>query len=201
MDMEGETGSYSLQMKENSSRLKLESVRLATHFLLNSYVHVKKRQKEVMNDIVQNIERIIEGDKSSCEWLIKFLATEPGSLRYLRLYLVQCSYRDIREIFAKLIERALFYFAFHNDGNTQTDDINRIMENMIDLIEKDVEYHCKDSAQYFWVIAKFAQMVRFFYFHIVIMHYHYLITACVYMYNHINMNSYRMFPVANNSFA
>ena len=203
MDMEGETGSYSLQMKENSSRLKLESVRLATHFLLNSYVHVKKRQKEVMNDIVQNIERIIEGDKSSCEWLIKFLATEPGSLRYLRLYLVQCSYRDIREIFAKLIERALFHFAFHNDGNTQTDDINRIMENMIDLIEKDVEYHCKDSAQYFWVIAKFAQMVRFFIFILssCITTKHFYIAALVYMYNHINMNFYRMFPVANNSFA
>jgi len=65
---------------------------------------------------------------------------------------------DIREIFAKLLERALFHFAFHNDGDTQTDDINRILENLIDLTEKDVEYHCKDSAQYFWLIAKFAQM-------------------------------------------
>ena len=161
MDVGEETGNHSAKVIENSSHLKLQSVRLATHFLLNSYIHVKKRQKEVMNDIVQNIETVIENDKSSSEWLIGFLASEEYSLQYFRLYLVECSHREVREVFAKLIERALFYFAVHNNGDTQTDDINRILATLVNSLEKDVGNHCKNSAQFFWVIAKFAQMVSF----------------------------------------
>ena len=160
MDMEGDMENLSSKFEKDDSRLKLESVRLATHFLLNSYVHVKKRQKVVMNDIVHNIEMVIEKDKSSCEWLVCFLAAEESSLQYLRLYLVECSHREVREVFAKLIERALFYFALHNNGDTQIDDINRILATLINLLEKDVGNHCKNSAQFFWVLAKFAQMVR-----------------------------------------
>ena len=158
MDVGGETDNYPCKVEDNS-RLKLESVRLATHFLLNSYIHVKKRQKVMMNDIVQNIETVIANDKNSSEWLIRFLASEEHSLQYLRLYLVDCSHKDVREIFAKLMERALFYFAFHNDGDTETDDINRILATLINHLEKDVGNNCKNSAQFFWVIAKFAEMV------------------------------------------
>lgn len=159
MAMGGRTGAISSKLSEDHGRLRLESVRLATNFLLNSYVHVKKRQKMVMSDILQNIETVIEKDKSACEWLVNFLAADESSLQFLRLYLVECSFREVREIFAKLIERALFYFARHNAGDTQTDDVNRILATIINLLEKDVGNHSKNSAQFFWVLAKFAQMV------------------------------------------
>ena len=134
-------------------------IRLATHFLLNSYFHVKKRQKVVMSDILQNIEDTIERDRGACEWLLHFLAADEGSLQHLRPYLVECTFREIRETFAKLIERTLVCFANHNSGDTQTDDINRILATLINLIEKDVGNHCKNCGQFFWVLAKFAQTV------------------------------------------
>ena len=159
--MGGGTCTFSSKLTEDHSRLRLESVRLATNFLLNSYVHVKKRQKMVMNDIIENVESIIEKDRNACEWLVNFLATDESSLQYVRLYLVECTYREVRETYAKLIERALFYFARHNSGDTQTDDVNRILATLINLLEKDVGNHCKNSSQFFWVLAKFAQMVRY----------------------------------------
>ena len=117
----------------------------------------------VMNDIIENVESIIEKDRNACEWLVNFLATDEGSLQYVRLYLVECTYREVRETYAKLIERALFYFARHNSGDTQTDDVNRILATLINLLEKDVGNHCKNCSQFFWVLAKFAQMVRYAY--------------------------------------
>ena len=158
MAMVGGSATIPSKLPEDHSRLRLESVRLATSFLLNSYVHVKKRQKVVMTDIIQNIESVIEKDKNTCEWLVGFLAADESSLQYLRLYLVECSHREVREAFAKLIERALFNFHRHNSGDTKTDDVNRILATMVNLLEKDVGNHCKNSAQFFWVLAKFAEM-------------------------------------------
>ena len=61
---------------ERWSRLRKDSVRLAVHFLLNSYFHVKKRQRTVMNDVIDNIESIVAEDKEACRWLAQHLADE-----------------------------------------------------------------------------------------------------------------------------
>ena len=157
--MRGGPATFSSKLAEDHSRLRLESVRLATNFLLNSYFHVKKRQNTVMSDILKNIEFVIEKDKGACEWLIHFLASDENNLQYLRLFLVECAHREVRETFGKLLERSLYCFARHNSGDTQTDDVNLILSTLINLLEKDVGNHCKNSAQFFWVLAKFAQMV------------------------------------------
>ena len=67
--------------EDKSSKLRKDSVRLAVHFLLNSYFHVKKRQRTVMNDVIDNVESIVSEDKEACKWLAQYLAqvAEQGS--------------------------------------------------------------------------------------------------------------------------
>ena len=62
-------------IKQNSSTLAIQSVKLAAHFLLNSYAHFQKRNKSLMSNLVDTIETYVEYSSDASKWLISFLAS------------------------------------------------------------------------------------------------------------------------------
>ena len=136
----------------------LDSVKLGVHFLFNSYLHLKRRQVQVMKDCVEVVERFINSSKEANLWLINYLATE--ALHSFRPFILECPIREVRVHFSRLVEKAVYQVAIHENGNTESDDINRILATCVSLIENDVANNCKESGQLFSLISKFAQMVN-----------------------------------------
>ena len=111
-----------------------------------------------MNDILDNIEDIIKVDISACDWLLGFLATD--GLQYMRPFILECTFREVRVAFSNLIERCFFHYYSHH-GRTDTEDLYKILDSMVSLVEKDAANTCKNTSQLFWVLSKFSQMVSF----------------------------------------
>ena len=59
---------------EEREQLNTESVKLAVHFLFNTYYHVRRRQRGAMADWVAAIAGIIEACPATANWLITYLS-------------------------------------------------------------------------------------------------------------------------------
>ncbi len=140
----------------SSPVLATESAKLAVNFLLNSYCHVKRRQRAVICDIVDTIEAYLDRNQDACEWMLTFLSSTDG-LRYLRSYLLECPAKEVRLNFSQLVERTLRHFHRHF-ATTETDHVNRLMSTLVSLINDDVANHIKVCGQFFGLVAKFAKM-------------------------------------------
>jgi ubiquitin carboxyl-terminal hydrolase 9/24 len=143
--------------KANRTPLAIESVKLAVNFFLNSYCHVKRRQKAMLGDIIDTIDDCLESSAPATQWLLGFLANVDG-LRYFRPFLLECSAREVRVNFYHLVEKALAYFHRHNNCNTDTEDVNRLLATMAGLVKDDVANHIKTCGQFFSLLNKFASL-------------------------------------------
>ena len=138
-------------IKQNE-KLAVESAKLATQFLLNSYAHLKKRQKSLMSGLVDTIETYVEHSGQTCKWLMGFLASSSG-LRYLRPFLLECEPKEVRNIYARLMIVA-FKFYWRHFTDLDTEHCHKILENLLNLIKNDVSNHIKNSGALFSVLGQ-----------------------------------------------
>ncbi len=136
--------------------LAQESVRLAVNFLLNSYAHLKRRQKSFMSELVDTVETYVKYSCQTCQWLINFLASSEG-LRYLRPFLLECGAKDVRLMFARLLTLA-FRFYYRHTLSLDVEPVNKILETLLNLVKSDVSSHIKNSGQIFSVVVNFANL-------------------------------------------
>ena len=132
------------------------SVRLAAHFLLNTYAHVKRRQRSTINNIIDAIEGYIESSSVACQWLLGFLASAEG-LRYIRPCLLECAAKEVRTSFSCLLEKTFRFQQLHFK-TTECEPVEKILGVMLTLIREDVANHIKSSAQFFALVTKFARL-------------------------------------------
>ena len=135
----------------------LQSVKLAVHFLCNSYFHLRHRQSAYMRDVLDTVASYMEKSAETTEWVLQFFASD--GLRFFKPILLECTYREVRVSFASLVQNAFKFFKKHNN-NTLSDHINRILSELVGFVENDVPNNNKNSGQFFWILSKFAQMVR-----------------------------------------
>jgi ubiquitin carboxyl-terminal hydrolase 9/24 len=140
------------------SSLCVESVRLAVHFLFNTYYHVRQRQSAVMADLLSVISHSLESSKAATDWLVDFLAT-PRGLSYISPFLVECPSREVRTNFGTIIATACKLFDTHG-GDTEGPQVSEIISAIVTLINKEIPNNVKTSGQFFATVAKFAHMVR-----------------------------------------
>jgi len=140
---------------EEFNKLCLESVKLAVHFLLNSYFHVKRRQRAVIADWVDAIESIISTNAHACSWLVEFLSTD--GLKYLKPYLLECPNRDVRANFSHIVEKTFSNLVKHT-GDSDIGPVNVLLSALVEMMATDVPNNVKLCSQYFWTLSMFAQM-------------------------------------------
>ena len=143
------------RIKQNP-QLAIQSVKLAAHFLLNSYAHLKKRNKTLMSNLVDTIETYVEYCSQAAEWLVSFLASSDG-LRYLRPFLLECGAKEVRLLYARLLTVA-FRFYHRHFGSLQVDHVDKILDTLLTLIRTDASNHIKNCGQLFSVITRFAEL-------------------------------------------
>ena len=137
-------------------KLAIQSVKLAVHFLLNSYAHFQKRNKSLMSSLVDTIETYVEYSSEASQWLISFLASSDG-LRYLRPFLLECGAKEVRLIYSRLLSVA-FRFYHRHFLNLQVDHVDKILDTLFNLIKTDASNHIKNCGQLFAAVTRFANL-------------------------------------------
>ena len=146
----------STRIIKQNPKLAIESVKLAAHFLLNSYAHLKKRNKSLMSGLVDTIETYLEYSSQAAQWLVQYLASGDG-LRYLRPFLLECGAKEVRLIYSRLLTVAFRYYHRHFDS-LQIDYVDKILDSLLNLIKTDASNHIKNCGQLFTVITRFAEL-------------------------------------------
>ncbi|KAJ8306242.1 hypothetical protein KUTeg_016787 [Tegillarca granosa] len=108
-----------------------------------------------LDEWVEAIENIMEKSKAATVWFVEYLASEKGSA-YIKPFILECPNRDVRLSMAKLLERMMSCYFAHKGVPTQK-CFDEILETFLQMLNKDVVDHCKNSAQYFLVLKHYVQ--------------------------------------------
>ncbi|KAL4237154.1 Ubiquitin carboxyl-terminal hydrolase 24 [Mactra antiquata] len=133
------------------------SLQLAVKFLFNTYLRTKKKTRLEMDEWIVVIEMIISSCKDACLWLMEYLSNEQG-FSYIRPFLLEAPDIDVRLSLAKILERLLCSFLSDHGGVPTETCCDRIMEQLLQMLNKDVVDQCKHSVQYFLVLKTYVQM-------------------------------------------
>ncbi|XP_015922706.1 ubiquitin carboxyl-terminal hydrolase 24 [Parasteatoda tepidariorum] len=129
---------------------------LSLNFLLNTYLRYKKRTSDTMNDMVDFIEKVMTHCQESSFWFIEFFSSDAG-LSYLKPFLLDCPCREVRQVFARILEKGITNFLRH-DGEVTSPNLHSIIIHLLDMLSHDVPDNCKSCSQYFWLLSTYAQL-------------------------------------------
>eukprot|EP00095_Tigriopus_kingsejongensis_P003305 maker-scaffold355_size198070-snap-gene-0.39 protein:Tk03305 transcript:maker-scaffold355_size198070-snap-gene-0.39-mRNA-1 annotation:"ubiquitin carboxyl-terminal hydrolase 24 isoform x8" len=141
---------------EEFDKLTIYSLRLAIHFLLNTYFHLKRRNSGLISDIVNSCEGLCEASQKACDWLLSFLSGD--GQRFLRPFLIECPFKEVRQQFARIIFIAVDEYERHHGCNPTDIKISTLLGQLVSVLSQDVPKHGKNSGQIFWLLSKFTRM-------------------------------------------
>ncbi|CAB4058031.1 USP9_24 [Lepeophtheirus salmonis] len=119
---------------------EVQSVKLAVHFLFNGYLHLKRRD----SDLIQGFIRTIlsqSSDSNSSLWLLQYLANHQ---QLFRLYLLECPCKSIRTHFSNIVYHVI---SSRNDQTKMLLIIRKTQKNLFWLLWKYSQLgleHCQD---------------------------------------------------------
>jgi ubiquitin carboxyl-terminal hydrolase 9/24 len=137
------------------TKMCLESLQLSVKFLFNTYFHTKSKLRSDLDEWCSLVTSLLQQSKGTCMWMVDYLALD-GNMS-IKPLLLECSIREIRESFGKLLERTMSSF-FQMGGIATSKCFNEIIEVLLAMLQRDVPDHCKQSQQYFQVLLAYVQM-------------------------------------------
>lgn len=129
---------------------------LSVNFLFNTYLRYKRKNSSVMCDWIDFIETTVNICKEAAFWFIDFLGSDVG-LSYLKPFLLECPNREVRQMFARIVEKACANYLSHG-GQTVSPSLDRIVTHLLDMLNQDVPDNCRTCSQYFWLLSMYAQL-------------------------------------------
>ena len=132
-----------------------------------------------MNEWLDAVQCITNKSAAASQWLVSYMSSDQG-LKYIKPFLIECSARDVRTSFSQLVERCVSggdrdTSASVNSDRDTSASVNTIVQHIVNMLRTDVAENVKHSSQCFWLLLKFAQMVKYFLKVIV-----FLIIFCIY---------------------
>ncbi|XP_043941443.1 ubiquitin carboxyl-terminal hydrolase 24 [Protopterus annectens] len=129
------------------------SLQLSFQFLFQSYLRTKKKLRVDTDEWITTIEMLLSKSSEACQWLVKYLIGPEGK-ELLKIFLLECSVRDVRvavaTVFEKTLQSALMY-------QETMKDLEQLLEVLLTLLDKDVPENCKNCSQYFFLFNNFVQ--------------------------------------------
>ncbi|XP_076309376.1 ubiquitin carboxyl-terminal hydrolase 24-like isoform X2 [Tachypleus tridentatus] len=140
----------------NHSVLLVQSLKLAINFLFNTYLRYKRKTSAIMNEWVNRIESIVSISKEAAFWMLDFLSSDQG-ISYLKPHLLECPLREVRQVMASILEKAIISF-FHHGGKTASHSLNKVIVHLVSLLNQGVPDNCRSCSQYFRLFSSYSQM-------------------------------------------
>ncbi|XP_068448979.1 ubiquitin carboxyl-terminal hydrolase 24 isoform X4 [Clinocottus analis] len=128
-----------------------ESLQLAVHFLLHTYLHTKKKLRVDTEEWMATVEVLLSKSCEACQWLVQYLVGPEGR-EMTRICLLECSVREVRVVVASILERTLESALLFGDPG-----VDGLTDTLLSLLDKDVPENVKNCAQYFGLFSNFAQ--------------------------------------------
>ncbi|XP_022244007.1 ubiquitin carboxyl-terminal hydrolase 24-like [Limulus polyphemus] len=110
----------------------------------------------VMNEWVNRVETIVSICKEAAFWMLDFLSSDQG-ISYLRPHLLECPLREVRQVMASILEKAIVSF-FHHGGTTTSHSLNKVIVHLVSLLNQGVPDNCRSCSQYFRLFSSYSQM-------------------------------------------
>ncbi|XP_022656846.1 ubiquitin carboxyl-terminal hydrolase 24-like isoform X2 [Varroa destructor] len=129
-------------------QLMVESIKLGTHFLLNTYLKYKHKDSGFIEEWIAVLEKLLLLSPSAALWLLRFFAQQGASL--LKLYLLDCPLRNIRAFFGQILNKCL--------QATKSSEVETVIDKLLVLLDKEVEESCRQCNEYLTVLSSYAQM-------------------------------------------
>ncbi|XP_053324952.1 ubiquitin carboxyl-terminal hydrolase 24 [Spea bombifrons] len=129
------------------------SAQLAIQFLFHTYFRTKKKLRVDTEEWIATIDALVSKSCEACQWLIEYFVSTEGR-ELIRIFLLECSVREVRAAAATILEKTLDGALLHRDkvkGN------HLLIEMLLSLLDKDVPESCKNCAQYFFLFNNFVQ--------------------------------------------
>ncbi|KAG1652915.1 Ubiquitin carboxyl-terminal hydrolase 24 [Nymphon striatum] len=137
-------------------RMLVQALCLAVNFLFNTYLHMKKKEKNVVEKWLNTIDTILKESREASSWLMDYFASDDGSA-CSKLFLMECSSRDVRQKYVTILEKSFFYFFMHTK-NQVAENVNKVFMKLLQLLESDVLDKNKNCAEYFSVLNSYCQL-------------------------------------------
>lgn len=94
----------------------LPSLNLAINFLCHTYLRVRAKESDRLNEWVELIGQYTDTDAESANWMINYWANEDNT-KHIRSFLLECPTRMVRQHFCKLLENSMTSY-FKHGGQT-----------------------------------------------------------------------------------
>ncbi|KAK1897205.1 Ubiquitin carboxyl-terminal hydrolase 24, partial [Dissostichus eleginoides] len=127
------------------------SLQLAVHFLFHTYLHTKKKLRVDTEEWMATVEVLLTKSSEACQWMAQYLVGPEGR-EITRVCLLECGVREVRVVFASILEKTLECSLHFGDPGA-----DNLMDTLLSLLDKDVPENVKNCAQYFGLFSNFAQ--------------------------------------------
>lgn len=128
-----------------------ESLQLAVHFLLHTYLHTKKKLRVDTEEWMATVEVLLSKSREACQWMVQYLVGQEGR-EITRVCLLECSVREVRVVVASILEKTMeSALQFEDPG------LDNLVDALLSLLDKDVPENVKNCAQYFGLFSNFTQ--------------------------------------------
>ncbi|XP_078526269.1 ubiquitin carboxyl-terminal hydrolase 24 isoform X1 [Lissotriton helveticus] len=127
------------------------SLQLATQFLFQTYLRTKKKLRLDTEEWIATIEALLCKSFEACQWLVEYFIESEGR-ELVKIFLLECSVREVRVAVATILEKTLDSALFYRD---RLKSIHQLLEVLLSLLDKDVPENCKNCAQYFFLFSNF----------------------------------------------
>ncbi|ELW67984.1 Ubiquitin carboxyl-terminal hydrolase 24, partial [Tupaia chinensis] len=129
------------------------SLQLAIQFLFQTYLRTKKKLRVDTEEWIATIEALLSKSFDACQWLVEYFVSSEGR-ELIKIFLLECSVREVRVAVATILEKALDSALFYQD---KLKSLHQLLEVLLALLDKDVPENCKNCAQYFFLFNTFVQ--------------------------------------------
>lgn len=131
------------------------SLRLAVNFLFNTFLRTKKKLWEDVDEWMMLVGSLLCRSSRACEWLLETIRSTEGH-ETIRLLLLECGVREVRSHTATILDKTLEGGLQHTDSQV-VQGLKKLVDSLLDLLDKDVMENCKNCAQYFRLLESFAR--------------------------------------------
>ncbi|XP_076873154.1 ubiquitin carboxyl-terminal hydrolase 24 isoform X4 [Brachyhypopomus gauderio] len=127
------------------------SLELAVQFLFHTYLRTKKKLRVDTEEWIATVEMLLSKSSEACQWMVQYLVGPEGR-EIIKNCLLECSVREVRVVVASVLEKTL-----ESALSFQAPSLDRLLDMLLSLLDKDVPENCKNCSQYFSLFSNFTQ--------------------------------------------
>lgn len=129
---------------------------LESNSFLILFFRSRLKTREDLDEWLEVFDILLHKCKDACMWLVDYLSSQEG-FSYIKPFLLECPNQDVRRTTAAILQEVMSSF-FQHGGSQLEKHFDEILDNLLQMLNKDVIDHCKNCNQYFNVLRCYVEL-------------------------------------------